>query len=112
MGPERHQCVYIAQLPCSASSQDRRIKIIAQLVTESRLKRMACNRFRASFFVIMVRSCRSYGAPQALVHTEITNSIPIWQAKRRVGRAYGRAVVPPSEYDGMFLVTETALETY
>jgi len=46
------------------------------------------------------------------VHTEITNSIPIWQAKRRVGRAYGRAVVPPSEYDGMFLVTETALETY
>jgi hypothetical protein len=31
---ERHCCIYMAQLPCYASYQDRRIKSRSQLITE------------------------------------------------------------------------------
>jgi hypothetical protein len=89
-----HQCIYISRsCLCYANPQDRRIKIIANSSPNLGSSWMACNRFRA-FFLSSWSGVVDRTVPQALVHTEITNSQPIWQAKRRVGRTYGRAVVP------------------
>ena len=63
LSPERHHCIYIAQLPCYASQdasfQDRRIKIIANSSPSIGSSWVTCNRFRTFFSFIAVSSCRS-----------------------------------------------------
>src|SRR6202789_4021400 len=110
MRPERHQCIYIAQLPCYASSQDRRITIIANSSPNLGPSWSVCNRFRA-FFLSLWSGVVDRTVPTGTCAHE-NNQF----ATNMAGQASRRSSIwtcrcAPSEYYGMFLVTEAALKT-